>query len=108
VGGSVTANDVRDFLSTYHDLLPNQAQQAWALTGPTLRSAISEQNYVAFWQQFSDVKLSGVQARDGSLVATGNLQFTYSDGRKQTEHHQFTLVVGNDGHLLMDRDVAIG
>jgi len=46
-----------------------------------------------------------VQARDGSLVATGDLTYTYTNGRSQTEHHQFTLVVGNGGQLLMDRDV---
>ena len=105
---SVRAKDVRDFLNRYHDLLPGSPEQAWALTGPTLRGTISEQDYVAFWQQFDSVKLSGVQAQDGSLVATGKLEYKYRDGRKVTEQHQFTLVPGSGGQLLMDSDRKIG
>ena len=106
--GNVQAKDVRDFLKNYHDLLPDTPRQAWALTGPTLRSTISEQNYVAFWQQFDQVKLSGVQAQDGSLVATGTLEYRYQNGQRVTEQHQFTLVAGNGGQLLMDSDRKIG
>jgi hypothetical protein len=99
---------VRDFLTRYHGLLPGDPRSAWALTGPTLRSSISEDNYVAFWQQFSAVSLTGVQAQDGSLVATGTLQFTYRNGGQQAEQHQFTLVRGDGGQLLLDSDRAVG
>jgi serine/threonine protein kinase len=106
--GALRAQDVRDFLTRYHGLLPGDPRSAWALTGPTLRSSISEDNYVAFWQQFSAVSLTGVQAQDGSLVATGTLQFTYRNGGQQAEQHQFTLVRGDGGQLLLDSDRAVG
>ena len=48
-----------------------------------------------------------VQAEDGSLTATGVLEFT-EDGERFEETHQFTLVPGPDGDLLMDVDEQIG
>ncbi|WP_448625785.1 serine/threonine-protein kinase [Geodermatophilus sp. URMC 64] len=103
----VDAGDVRDFLRDYHQLVTDDPEEAWQLTGPTLRSSISEQGYVNFWSQFSDVRLSGVQAEDGSLTATGQLEFRTRDGSREREEHRFTLVVDEDGDLLLDSDVAI-
>jgi serine/threonine protein kinase len=100
---AVTAKDVKDFLEQYHELVIEDPAQAWALTGPTLRSTISEDDFIAFWNQFDDVKLSGVQAEDGSLTATGNLEYRYRSGERSKELRQFTLVVEN-GHLLLDSD----
>jgi serine/threonine protein kinase len=105
--GTVQAKDVEKFLRDYHQLVVRDPESAWAQTGPTLRSTISEQNYVSFWSQFSDVKLSDVHAEDGSLTATGQLEYRYRNGSRETEQHQFTLVVGDDGHLLMDSDVQV-
>nr|WP_281371580.1 serine/threonine-protein kinase [Petropleomorpha daqingensis] len=105
--GDVKAKDVEKFLRDYHALVVRDPEAAWQRTGPTLRNSISEQNYVAFWSRFKDVKLSDVHAEDGSLTATGQLEFRGQDGSRQTEQHQFTLVVGDDGQLLMDSDVAV-
>jgi serine/threonine protein kinase len=105
--GPAEAKDVRDFLRDYHQLVTSDPEAAWALTGPTLRNSISEQGYVDFWSQFTEVKLSGVKVQNGSLTATGQLEFRFRDGSRQREEHQFTLVVGDDGQLLMDRDVAV-
>jgi serine/threonine protein kinase len=105
--GTVKAKDVEKFLRDYHSLVVRDPESGWAQTGPTLRSTISEQNYVAFWSQFSDVKLSGVKAQDGSLTATGQLEYRFKNGSRQTEQHQFTLVVGDDGQLLLDSDVQV-
>jgi serine/threonine protein kinase len=104
----VDRDDVRNFVRDYHDLLPDDPEEAWQLTGPTLRSTVSEDDYVAFWSQFDEVKLSGVQVDDGSLTATGQLEYRYADGRREREQHRFTLVVGDDGELLLDSDVATG
>jgi serine/threonine protein kinase len=105
--GEVAAKDVRDFLREYHQLVTSDPEAAWARTGPSLRSTISEQGYVSFWSQFSQVKLIDVQATDGSLTATGELEFDYRNGTKEREQHRFTLVVGDDGQLLIDRDIAV-
>ena len=48
-----------------------------------------------------------MHAEDGALTATGQLEFRGQDGSRQTEQHQFTLVVGDNGQLLMDSDVAV-
>jgi serine/threonine protein kinase len=103
----VEARDVRDFLRDYHQVVADDPEEAWELTGPTLRGSISEQAYVDFWSQFSDVKLSEVQVEDGSLTATGQLEFRTEDGSREREEHRFTLVVDEDGELLLDSDVAI-
>jgi len=103
----VAAKDVRDFLREYHQLVTSDPEAAWVRTGPSLRSTISEQGYVSFWSQFSQVKLIDVQATDGSLTATGELEFDYRNGTKEREQHLFTLVVGDDGQLLIDRDIAV-
>ena len=103
-GGAVTtAADVRKFITGYYALLPDDPEQAWNLTGPTLRSAESHDNYIAFWHRFSDVRLGPISATDGSLIAHGTVTFV-ENGQPQTEQHTFTLVRGDNGQLLMDSD----
>ena len=77
------------------------------MTGPTLQANVGYDTYAEFWGRFSDVKVKDVQAEDGSTTATANLEFT-ENGEKFTEAHQFTLVVGPDGALLMDVDEQVG
>jgi outer membrane biosynthesis protein TonB len=102
--GAPTAADVRNFITGYFALLPGNPDQAYDLTGPTLRGVESRSDYIAFWRRFSEVRLGPVTADDGSLV--GHATVTYlENGSTQTEQHTFTLVRG-DGGLLMDSDRA--
>jgi hypothetical protein len=101
--GAPTAADVRNFITGYYGLLPGNPEQAYGLTGPTLRAAASRPNYIAFWHRFSAVRLGPVTATDGSLVGHATVTFV-ENGSPQTEQHTFTLVRGNDGQLLMDSD----
>ena len=78
---------------------------AYARTGPTLRAAISEKNYVKYWNQFSDVQVSDIQAEDGKKTATGTLTWTYKDGRQESGTRRFTFLV-RDGELVLDSDRA--
>jgi eukaryotic-like serine/threonine-protein kinase len=103
VGGTVTASDVRNFITSYYALLPGNPQQAYDLTGPTLRNDESRDNYIAFWHRFSSVQLGPVTATDGSLVAHGTVTYV-ENGSSQPEQHTFTLVRGDNGQLLMDSD----
>jgi serine/threonine protein kinase len=105
--GAPNAKDVRDFLRSYHQLVLEDPEKAYGLTGPTLRAAISEENYAKFWGQFSEVKLSDIQAEDGRTTATARVEFRYTDGTRQTEQHQFTFVVDDD-QLILDSDEKIG
>ena len=103
----MTAKDIKDFLVSYHQLVLSDPHRAYAETGPTLRAAESEQNYVNYWGQFSDVKLSDIQARDGQTTATAKVDFQYSDGRRLTEQHRYTLIL-DGGHLILDSDYKAG
>ncbi|MGY1812762.1 serine/threonine-protein kinase [Blastococcus sp. SYSU D00820] len=96
---------VRAFLQDYHELVLTDPGAAYARTGPTLRSTISEGNYAAFWGRFSDVVVSDVQVDLASLTATATVEFAYADGGRETEQHLFTFVE-QDGQLLLDSDVA--
>jgi hypothetical protein len=76
---------------------------AYARTGPTLQANISEENYVAYWEQFSDVRVSDIQAEDGNAVARATLELVYTDGTSEVAGHTFTFVV-QDGELILDSD----
>jgi hypothetical protein len=100
----LTAANITDFLQSYHQQVQSDPAAAWARTGPTLRAAIgSEQAYANFWNQFSDVRLSDVQASDGNNVATGTLALVYPNGTSDTGRHVFTFIVQN-GQLVLDSD----
>ncbi len=104
---ALTAADVEQAVTGYYALLPQDPQSAWQLTGPTLQGVISRGGYISFWNGFSAVRLGAVTAEDGSLTASAQVTFVDRDGTEQVEQHQFTLVEGPDGRLLMDRDVAV-
>jgi len=108
VGGSLAAKDIRDFLNQYHQTAVQDPRTAYdTLAGPTLRANVSYRTYANFWGRFSEVKLKGIKATDGSTTATATIQYT-ENGRRFDELHRFTLAQGDGGTLLMDRDEQIG
>ena len=102
-GDPLSADNIQTFLEDYHAQVLSDPRGAYARTGPTLRANISEDNYVAYWEQFSDVRLSDIQASDGNNVATATMQLVYTDGSDETARHTFTFVV-EDGQLILDSD----
>jgi serine/threonine protein kinase len=103
-GGPVTGAAVRDAITSYYSLLPDNPQAAYDLTGPTLRGVESRENYVAFWNRFSRVDLGPLSVTEGSLQATGPVTY-YQDGAPlPVEQHTFTLVQDDGGRLLIDSD----
>jgi len=105
-GDAVTAADVEQAVTDYYALLPGRPQQAWRLTGPTLQGVVTRQDYVAFWNRFSEVRLGPVTAEEGSLAADAQVTFV-ENGQELVEQHRFTLVAGPRGELLLDSDVAV-
>jgi serine/threonine protein kinase len=101
----LSAENITDFLDEYHQLVLSDPRAAYARTGPTLRANISEANYIAYWQQFSDVRVTGIEAADGRNTATGTLEWTYTDGRTESGRRVFT-VLEQDGQLILDSDFA--
>jgi len=104
-GNPLAASSIEDFLVSYHRQVLTDPRAAYARTGPTLRAAISEKNYVKYWSRFSDVRVSDVQAQDGQDTATGTLTWTYDDGRVESSRRRFTFLV-QGGQLLLDSDRA--
>jgi cytoskeletal protein RodZ len=98
-----SAAEVEQALTSYYALLPQNAQRAYDLTGPTLRSAESRGNYIAFWKRFSSVTLGPVSATDGSLTATARVTYV-ENGAPLPEDHTFVLVRDDGGRLLIDSD----
>jgi hypothetical protein len=100
----LSAANVTEFLQSYHQQVLSDPRGAYARTGPTLRDAIgSEDAYVEYWSQFSDVVISDIQAVDGQTTATATLELRYPDGTSESGSHQFTFVV-QDGQLILDSD----
>jgi serine/threonine protein kinase len=105
-GDPLTAANIEKFLVEYHALVLTDPRAAYARTGPTLRSAISEEDYVEYWQQFEDVRIRDIQAIDGQNTATATLELRFREGGEETGTHLFTFVV-QDGELILDSDVGI-
>jgi serine/threonine protein kinase len=102
----LSAENVQAFLTDYHRQVVQDPAAAWELTGPTLRSAISRDNYIRYWNQFSAVNLSDVQAADGQTRVTGRLEWVYPGGRSESATRLFTLLVRDDGQLILDSETA--
>ena len=99
----LSADNIESFLEDYHEQVLTDPRAAYARTGPTLRANISEENYVSYWQQFSDVRIRDIEATDGQNTATGTLEWSYPDGRSESGRRVFTLLV-QDGQLILDSD----
>jgi hypothetical protein len=100
----LSAASVTDFLESYHEQVLSDPRAAYGRTGPTLRGAIgSEDAYVDYWSQFTDVAISDIQAADGQATATATLALRRADGTRESGRHQFTFLV-EDGQLMLDSD----
>jgi len=100
----LSAANIQAFLADYHRQVVQDPASAYDRTGPTLRASIgSRENYVAYWNQFSDVTLSELQAADGQTRVTGRLTWTYTDGRVESAVRAFTLLE-QGGQLILDSE----
>ncbi|MDT0277430.1 serine/threonine-protein kinase [Blastococcus goldschmidtiae] len=100
----LSAANIEAFLADYHRQVLQDPASAYDRTGPTLRANINRENYIGYWNQFSDVTLSEVQASDGQTRATGRLRWTYTDGRVESAVRAFT-VIERDGQLILDSEL---
>jgi tRNA A-37 threonylcarbamoyl transferase component Bud32 len=103
----LSAANIQAFLADYHRQVIQDPASAYDRTGPTLRANIgSRENYVRYWNQFSGVTLSEVQASDGQTRATGRLRWTYTDGRVESAVRAFTVIEQN-GQLILDSELDV-
>jgi serine/threonine protein kinase len=103
-GGAVRAQDVDKAVKDFFKNIPGNLQAAYQLTSPAFQNAHPFANFSGFWSEFKDVKVSNIQAADGSLEPTLDIQYVFKDGRQQTEHHVLTFGQGDGGQLLLDSD----
>jgi hypothetical protein len=103
----LSAATITTFLQDYHRQVLSDPRGAYARTGPTLRSLISEDNYVGYWNDFADVRLSDIRATDGQRTATAFMELVYPGGGTESGTHEFTLIVGDDGRLILDSDFPV-
>jgi tRNA A-37 threonylcarbamoyl transferase component Bud32 len=105
---SVRAQDVDKAVKDFFKNVPGNLEAAYALTSPSFQSEFPLDRFSGFWSEFQDVKVSNIQTQDGSTTATVDIEYIWPDGRRQTERHVLTFVVGDDGTLLLERDAAAG
>ena len=101
----LSAANIQAFLADYHRQVIQDPASAYDRTGPTLRRNIgSRADYVAYWNQFSDVTLSQVRASDGQNRATGRLDWTFTNGETRSAVRAFTVIERN-GQLILDSEL---
>ncbi len=100
---------VRQTLELYYDFLPGDPENAYAMTGPYLRSQASYGYYQDFFGVWSEVSLLGVRnvSVDGDVItATTDVEFV-RQGERQVETHAVRFVRDEDGRLLVDEDLPV-
>ena len=97
---------MRNAITSYYALAQRDPQSAYDLTGPTLRSVESREDFIAFWNRFDSVSLGPVSVPEGSLVASASVTFVEGGTQLPVEQHTITLIPGSDGRLLVDSDRA--
>ncbi|SDF63311.1 Serine/threonine protein kinase [Blastococcus aurantiacus] len=105
VSDPLSAANIQAFLADYHRQVIQDPASAYDRTGPTLRANIgSREDYIAYWSQFSDVRVSEVQATDGQTQVTGRLDWTFTNGETRSALRRFTLIEQN-GQLILDSEL---
>jgi Protein kinase domain len=101
---------VEETLDRYYDLLSDDPDAAYDLTGPYLRSVADPGYFRDFWEPWEKVELQDVrnvqQPEDGVITATTEVELTGEDGGEQAERHQVRLLRDDDGDWLVDLDLV--
>ena len=92
-------------MNTFFALLPGDVAAAHALTSPSFQAEFPLSRFSGFWDDFSDVRVSNVQAQ-GDDRATADITYVRLNGSTVTESHELRFEAGEDGRLLLDRDEA--
>ncbi|SEP21802.1 serine/threonine-protein kinase [Trujillonella endophytica] len=101
------AAEVQQTLERYYDLLPDDTETAYELTGPSLRAQVGYGSYAGFFGTWSEVRLvdvRNVSVEGDRITATTDVEFV-RPGEQVVETHAVTLVRDGDGGLLVDLDV---
>jgi serine/threonine protein kinase len=100
---SLRARDVERAVRDFFTLLPDDTEEAYALTSPGFQSRHPYEGFDNFWSDFDDVRLRNIQAQDGSTTAAVEIEYV-SEETRQVELHTITVTVGEDGRVRLDSD----
>jgi serine/threonine protein kinase len=92
---------LRQAVTDYYALLPDDTEQAWARLGPDLR-AQGRQRYEEFWRDVKDLKVITPPEASGDTVVVEIEYTTESRGRVRETHRLGMLV--DDGVPLINSD----
>ena len=98
------AQDPVQAASAFFALIPADLEAAHRLTSPAFQSEFPLARFSGFWDDYASVSISDVQA-ENPTTALATITFVAPDGSSTSERHRITFVRGEDGRLLMDRDV---
>ena len=98
------AGDPTQAVTQFFASVPGDLQTAYAQTSPRFQAEFPyEERFAFFWNQFSDVQISNVEAEDDT-TALVDITYIRPDGSSETERHRITFVPGENGALLLDQD----
>jgi hypothetical protein len=102
---SMGARDVQRAVRDFFEPLPDDPEAAYELTSPAFQAQFDLAGFQEFWSQFERVRVRDVEVEDGSGAAAVRIEYRWADsGERQTELHDMTFTVGDDGELLLDSD----
>jgi hypothetical protein len=99
------AGDPASAVRAFFALVPDDLAAAHQLTSPSFQAEFPLARFSGFWDDFSSVQVSNVQA-DGDDRATADITYVRPDGTSETEQHELRFETDENGRLLLDRDEA--
>jgi hypothetical protein len=100
------ATDPVQAVTEFFALIPDDLPAAHRLTSPDFQAEFPFDRWSGFWDDFESVQVGNVVA-DGDTAALVDITYVEPGGASSTERHRITFVRGEDGRLLLDRDVSV-
>jgi hypothetical protein len=104
-GAAAPADDPVGATTAFFALIPGDLEAAYQLTSPRFQQRTPLANFTGFWDDFTSVQISNVQA-DGDDRATAQITYVRPDGTTEIEQHELRFEADGNGRLLLERDVA--
>jgi len=94
-------------ITDYYALMPANVQEGWTRLTPRYQSnpGGGYDGYRDFWNQMSAVRVSDVQATQGTVVEA-TVEYTFTSGKVVRERHRYTLV-SQDGRWKIDESSVL-
>jgi hypothetical protein len=96
--------DPAQAVTEFFAFIPGDLSAAYPLTSPAFQSANPYEDFAGFWDNFESVRIANVET-ESDTTALVDITYVEPGGASQTERHRMTFVRGEDGRLLLERDV---